>query len=92
MSSSPTSAQKSLGHHAIPLANCEPQLETPGLTIKRKRRVDARQLDVLNAAYARTAFPSTEERAELAKQLDLSARSIQLWSAHSLVYTVIHDF
>ncbi|KAI0318279.1 hypothetical protein OF83DRAFT_1083023 [Amylostereum chailletii] len=55
----------------------EPRLEP---TIKKKRkRADARQLEVLNATYARTAFPSTEERASLAKQLDMTARSVQIW-------------
>ncbi|TFK44420.1 hypothetical protein BDQ12DRAFT_16188 [Crucibulum laeve] len=49
-------------------------------TIKKKRkRADAAQLKVLNETYARTAFPSTEERAALAKQLDMSARSVQIW-------------
>ncbi|KAI0256316.1 hypothetical protein BJV78DRAFT_1278830 [Lactifluus subvellereus] len=49
-------------------------------TIKKKRkRADARQLEVLNATYERTAFPSTEERAAIAKQLDMSARSVQIW-------------
>jgi homeobox protein YOX1/YHP1 len=52
-------------------------------TIKKKRkRADARQLEVLNATYNRTAFPSTEERAALAKQLDMSARSVQIWSVY----------
>ncbi|KAI0302663.1 hypothetical protein BC826DRAFT_965965 [Russula brevipes] len=55
----------------------DPQAEP---VIKKKRkRADARQLEVLNATYARTAFPSTEERAALAKQLDMSARSVQIW-------------
>ncbi|KAI0063684.1 homeobox-domain-containing protein [Artomyces pyxidatus] len=49
-------------------------------TIKKKRkRADARQLEVLNNTYNRTAFPSTEERAALAKELDMSARSVQIW-------------
>ncbi|THH14241.1 hypothetical protein EW146_g6066 [Bondarzewia mesenterica] len=49
-------------------------------TIKKKRkRADAHQLKVLNDVYARTAFPSTEERAELARKLDMSARSVQIW-------------
>ncbi|KAI0001286.1 hypothetical protein BJV74DRAFT_715067, partial [Russula compacta] len=53
---------------------------SPEPTIKKKRkRADARQLEVLNATYARTAFPSTEERAALAKELDMSARSVQIW-------------
>lgn len=46
---------------------------------KKRKRADAHQLKVLNDVYARTAFPSTEERNELAKQLDMSARSVQIW-------------
>lgn len=49
-------------------------------TIKKKRkRADAAQLKVLNETYNRTAFPSTEERHALAKALDMSARSVQIW-------------
>jgi len=49
-------------------------------TIKKKRkRADAAQLKILNETYARTAFPSTEERQALAKELDMSARSVQIW-------------
>ena len=49
-------------------------------TIKKKRkRADAAQLKVLNETYSRTAFPSTEERIALAKMLDMSARSVQIW-------------
>ncbi|PCH43762.1 homeobox-domain-containing protein [Wolfiporia cocos MD-104 SS10] len=56
----------------------EPAAAEP--TIKKKRkRADAEQLKVLNETYARTAFPSTEERAELAKRLNMSARSVQIW-------------
>ncbi|KAI6121463.1 hypothetical protein F5141DRAFT_998507 [Pisolithus sp. B1] len=57
-----------------------PMLSTEEPAIKKKRkRADAAQLKVLNEVYARTAFPSTEERAELAKKLDMSARSVQIW-------------
>lgn len=52
--------------------------EEPAIKKKRKR-ADAAQLKVLNEVYTRTAFPSTEERAELAKKLDMSARSVQIW-------------
>ena len=46
-------------------------------TIKKTRkRADARQLEVLNSVYDRTAFPSTEERAAIAKELDMSARVV----------------
>jgi homeobox protein YOX1/YHP1 len=49
-------------------------------TIKRKRiHPDAAQLKVLNETYTRTAFPSTEELAALAKMLDMSPRGVQLW-------------
>jgi len=40
---------------------------------EERKRADAHQLQVLNETYNRTAFPSTEERAELAKKLDMSA-------------------
>jgi hypothetical protein len=64
----------------IQVADTEP-------TIKKKRkRADARQLEALNRMYARTAFPSTEERLQLAKELDMSARSVQIWLAHTFVH------
>jgi homeobox protein YOX1/YHP1 len=72
----------------LPYARNAPEMASPvdyptdssEPTIKKKRkRADARQLEVLNATYNRTAFPSTEERAALAKQLDMSARSVQIW-------------
>lgn len=46
---------------------------------KKRKRADAEQLKVLNETYNRTAFPTTEERAELAKRLSMSARSVQIW-------------
>ena len=53
---------------------------TDDSTVKKKRkRADAAQLKVLNETYSRTAFPSTEERLELAKALDMSPRSVQIW-------------
>ncbi|KAJ7581299.1 hypothetical protein C8J56DRAFT_959672 [Mycena floridula] len=49
-------------------------------TIKKKRkRADANQLKILVETYNRTAFPSTEERLELAKVLDMTPRSVQIW-------------
>lgn len=57
----------------------EPQVSEPMIKKKRKR-ADAEQLKVLNETYNRTAFPSTEERIELAKKLGMSARSVQIWS------------
>ncbi|KAF8265457.1 hypothetical protein EI94DRAFT_1735783 [Lactarius quietus] len=64
-----------------PLADYGPSSDSaePTLIKKKRKRADARQLEVLNATYNRTAFPSTEERAALAKQLEMSARSVQIW-------------
>ena len=59
--------------------------EPAGPVIKKKRkRADARQIEKLDATYARTAFPSTDERAALAKELDMSARSVQIWLPYPL--------
>jgi homeobox protein YOX1/YHP1 len=46
---------------------------------KKRKRADADQLRVLNEVYARTAFPSTEERQELAGKLNMTPRSVQIW-------------
>ncbi|KAH9892606.1 homeobox-domain-containing protein [Cubamyces lactineus] len=77
----------SIGHGASPYPrvpsvvppstyNPEPQ---PEPVKKKRKRADAEQLKVLNETYNRTAFPSTEERIELAKKLGMSARSVQIW-------------
>jgi hypothetical protein len=64
--------------HLSPPRNYSPPPVSPTLKKKRKR-ADAAQLKVLNETYNRTAFPSTEERIALAKMLDMSARSVQIW-------------
>ena len=46
---------------------------------KKRKRADAAQLKVLNETYQRTAFPSTEERLDLARKLDMPPRSVQIW-------------
>lgn len=51
---------------------------------KKRKRADAGQLKVLNETYQRTAFPSTEERQELARRLDMPARSVQIWYVEDL--------
>lgn len=56
--------------------DCTHRSEVPSNTF---RRLDAEQLKVLNETYNRTAFPSTEERIDLAKKLGMSARSVQIW-------------
>ena len=50
---------------------------------KKRRRASGRQLETLNSVYARTAFPTTEERHELARQLEMTPRSVQIWYVSS---------
>ncbi|TDL26169.1 homeobox-domain-containing protein [Rickenella mellea] len=78
-----------LSHSVSPYARADPDMssshspqpETPTEPVikKKRKRADATQLKILNEVYARTAFPTTEERQELAKKLDMSARSVQIW-------------
>ncbi|KZT01767.1 homeobox, partial [Laetiporus sulphureus 93-53] len=46
---------------------------------KKRKQADPEQLKVLCETYNRTAFPSTEERADIARRLNMSARSVQIW-------------
>lgn len=46
---------------------------------KKRKRADPNQLRILNDVYSKTAFPSTEQRLELATVLNMSARSVQIW-------------
>ncbi|KAI9492009.1 hypothetical protein BDB00DRAFT_830721 [Zychaea mexicana] len=50
----------------------------PALKAKR-RRANAKQLEVLNRVFDRTVFPSTQLRAELGRQLGMSPRTVQIW-------------
>lgn len=71
--------------HGVPVSYATPSPgsptspEEPTAQKKKRKRADAAQLKVLNETYARTAFPSTEERHALAKTLDMTARSVQIW-------------
>ncbi|KAI9319714.1 hypothetical protein BX666DRAFT_1317293 [Dichotomocladium elegans] len=52
----------------------------PNLPLKAKRRrANAKQLEVLNRVFERTVFPSTQLRAELGRQLGMSPRTVQIW-------------
>jgi hypothetical protein len=46
---------------------------------KRRSRATQDQLEILNGVYARTPFPSTVERNELAQRLGMTPRSVQIW-------------
>ena len=90
------SVPRSRGATQLPYARAPPgtsvpydiPAKKPELPIKKRnrKRADARQLEAINRRkYARTAFPSTEERLRLAKDLDMSARNVQNWLAHTFV-------
>jgi len=46
---------------------------------KRRARATQEQLEILNQVYARTPFPSTQERVDLAATLGMTPRSVQIW-------------
>lgn len=68
-----------VSNYAAPSPGSPTSPEEPTAQKKKRKRADAAQLKVLNETYARTAFPSTEERHALAKALDMTARSVQIW-------------
>jgi len=68
-------------HH--PLASVTPPDHPPP---KKGKRANAEQLRALNKVYARTAFPSTEERQDLALRLGLTPRNVQIWYASYLLH------
>ncbi|KAI0042175.1 hypothetical protein FA95DRAFT_610831 [Auriscalpium vulgare] len=74
ISSYRTASHRPLNHRDAPAS---PTVEPP-FPKKKRKRADARSLQVLNEVYNRTAFPSTEEREALAKELDLLPRQVQI--------------
>ncbi|KAG0314036.1 hypothetical protein BGZ99_008396 [Dissophora globulifera] len=49
-----------------------------GVKAKRKR-ANTEQLSILNSAFERSYFPSTEERLRLSKQTKMCPRTVQIW-------------
>ncbi|KAJ2709091.1 Short stature homeobox protein 2 [Coemansia spiralis] len=50
------------------------------MTIKGKRkRASPQQLEVLNRVFAATSFPSTEMRNQMARELGMTPRTVQIW-------------
>ena len=68
---------QSMGHGSSEASGIVAPVEEP--VMKKRKRADAAQLKVLNETYQRTAFPSTEERQDLARKLDMPPRSVQIW-------------
>ncbi|KAL0247113.1 hypothetical protein I308_104148 [Cryptococcus tetragattii IND107] len=54
------------------------KLAFSGIKLARKRANDV-QLAALSDAFRRTHYPSTKERHELAMQLGMTSRSVQIW-------------
>ncbi|WVW86903.1 hypothetical protein I302_108958 [Kwoniella bestiolae CBS 10118] len=52
---------------------------SPGGFKAPRKRADDSQLTILNDVFEKTAYPSTEERDSLAKQLGMTSRSVQIW-------------
>lgn len=74
----PSGSQPAENPTPVPFSLPTPTDEEP-TTQRDLKRLNTNQLDVLNNVFARTTFPSTEERHKLAKRLDVSPRSIQIW-------------
>ncbi|KAI8137781.1 Homeodomain-like protein, partial [Fennellomyces sp. T-0311] len=55
------------------------QASSPPPIKAKRRRANAKQLEVLNRVFDRTVFPSTQLRAELGRQLGMSPRTVQIW-------------
>lgn len=48
-------------------------------TKPKRRRANEAQLSLLNETYSRTMFPTTEERAEIARRINMTPRQVQIW-------------
>ncbi|CAE6427263.1 unnamed protein product [Rhizoctonia solani] len=48
-------------------------------TKPKRRRANAAQLKLLNDTYSRTMFPTTEERADIARRINMTPRQVQIW-------------
>ncbi|KAG8791469.1 hypothetical protein FRC12_009119 [Ceratobasidium sp. 428] len=62
---------------STPRTSHSPEVSTE--TKPKRRRANAAQLRLLNETYARTMFPTTEERAEIARRINMTPRQVQIW-------------
>ena len=56
----------------------ESDYDDPNVKPKRKR-ANATQVEILKKTFQQSPFPSTDVRRKLAKQLGMTARSVQIW-------------
>ncbi|KAI8590597.1 Homeodomain-like protein, partial [Geranomyces variabilis] len=47
--------------------------------VRKRSRINADQLAILNAVFSHTFFPTTEIRLAIARETGLSARTVQVW-------------
>ncbi|WWC73671.1 uncharacterized protein I206_107643 [Kwoniella pini CBS 10737] len=52
---------------------------SPGSFKAPRKRADDSQLAILSDIFEKTAYPSTDERDELARKLGMTSRSVQIW-------------
>ncbi|KAJ9075732.1 hypothetical protein DSO57_1003477 [Entomophthora muscae] len=65
---------------ASPTLDCEALSDdSPANQGTRRRRVSMRQKDVLSRVFRQSFFPSTEMRNQLALDLDMTPRAVQIW-------------
>jgi transcriptional regulator GlxA family with amidase domain len=66
----------------ISIASCQTHDESDtedGKVKPKRKRANARQLSILKQTFQQTPFPTSEVRKKLAKELGMTARSVQIW-------------
>ena len=71
-----------------PTTTTHPSACAPYVIKRKRKRADPDQLKALNSYYNRTAYPTTAERAKLARQLGMTTRGVQIWSALALAFII----
>ncbi|CAO3686189.1 unnamed protein product [Rhizopus stolonifer] len=80
LSSSPASVSSVYSSYPFPQQDYWDDSKDDDEPVKAKRRrANSEQLQVLNRVFDRTFFPSTQVRAELGRQLNMSPRTVQIW-------------
>lgn len=65
--------------------------DTHPVSVKPKRKpVNSTQLRALNEVYAKTAYPSAQQRAELAERLSLPAKRVHTWRVAYPILRRVH--
>ncbi|KAJ1657620.1 hypothetical protein IWQ61_003014 [Dispira simplex] len=79
--SSPVMFNSAFPPNYVPRFHEDEDEEVPlALVLKAKRkRATTEQVQALNRVFETTSFPSTEMRKELAKQLNMTPRTVQIW-------------